>query len=623
MKHAPYIVALAFSLLLNTPAVADDKPAPPTGPNAEASANEKANAPANEIISKPVEPPKEAIKNAAKHADDTMSKAMGDEMLRSINELKIPGRQSPYFMSYLGTDMQSFSVYGSFGALDQVNDSRYRSVSSDVRIGDYKLDSSGRRGLGGLFGAGRRGSCSLDDNYDAIRHELWLNSDYGYKRAIEGLDNKKAILQQKKVEDLPDSMSKVDAVISMQPAKDLEVDKDGWRKTVREVSGVFRDYPAVVDSTVAMLSKARTRWFTNSEGSINREGSQGIVFGISANGQAADGMRVSDFEVFAARDEKALPSQKEIEERARALAKRIKDLTDAKPIEDYRGPILFEKQAAAELFVQALAPRLTNKAAPINALSSRYDNGNDKIGRRILPTFLSVVDDPLAREYKGKQLKGGYLVDDEGVKAQKVTLIENGYLKTFCSSRTPSREVKESNGHFIGGTTSTSQLFINSSKTESLAKLKEQLIALGKDEALEHVYIVRHISTGVLNSILSGRNTFFFGSGNNVHITDPTLLYKVSVKDGKEELVRGAKFTRLSHRLFRDIQAVGDDSEAYAVSFPNSYGTTGNSIVTPSVLISEVDLERESHENDMPMLLKNSYFGDGKTPLSRKKSAKP
>lgn len=618
MKSAPYVVAIAFSVLLSSAAFAEDKTAPPTGPNAEASGNAKANAPAKPILTKPVVPPKDAIKNASQHADDTMSKAMGDEMMRSIDELKIPGRQSPYFMSYFGTDTQAFSVYASFGALDQVNDSRYRSVTSDVRIGDYKLDSSGRRGLGALMG--RRGTCSLDDNYDAIRHELWLNSDYGYKRAIEGLDNKKAILQQKKVEDLPDSMTKVDAVISMQPAKDLEIDKDAWRKTVRDISGVFRDYPAVVDSTVALLSRARTRWFANSEGSINREGSQGVVIGISANGQSADGMRVSDFEVFAARDENALPSQKEIEERAKSLAKRIKELTEAKAIEDYRGPILFEKQAAAELFVQALAPRLTNKATPINAIGSRFDTTNDKIGRRILPTFLSIVDDPLAREYKGKQLKGGYLVDDEGVKAQKVTLVDNGYLRTFCSGRTPSREVKESNGHWIGGHASTSQLFINSSKTESLAKLKEQLIALGKDEALEHVYIVRHISTAVLGSIVPGRNAFFFGDGNDVHITAPTLLYKVSVKDGREELVRGGNFTRLSHRLFRDIQAVGDDSEAYTVSFPNSYGGTGNSIITPSVLISEVDLERESHENDMPMLLKNSYYGEGKRPAKSSSS---
>jgi hypothetical protein len=597
---APYIVALAYSLLFTSSVAC-----------AESEKNKTEANPSAPIV-KPLAAPKEAIASAAKHADDVMSKAMEDELLRSVSDLKIEGRPAPYFVSYLGTDSQAFSVYGSFGAIDQVTDGRYRGVATDVRVGDYKLDSSGRRGFG--FGSGRRGTCSLDDNYDAIRHELWLGSDFGYKRAIEALDNKKAILQQKKVENLPDSMSKTEPVISMQPAGSLNINKEEWKKTVRDVSGVFREYPAVIDSTVALLSRARTRWFANSEGSLNREGNQGILFGISANGQAADGMRVSDFEMFAARDENALPSKAEIEAKAKELAKRIKELTSAPPIEDYRGPILFEKQAAAELFAQALAPRLTNKAASISSISSRFEAANDKIGRRILPQFLSVYDDPLAREYKGQQLKGGYVVDDEGVKAQKVMLVENGYLKTFCSGRTPSRDVKESNGHWIDGAAATSQLFITSTKTETLPKLKEQLIALGKEEGLEYVLIVRHISSGVLSSITPGRASFYIGDGNDVHITAPTLLYKVNVKTGKEELIRGANFTRLSHRLFRDIQAVGDDSEAFAVRFPNNYGTTGNSVVTPSVLISEVDMERESHENDMPMILKNSYFGDLKSP---------
>lgn len=604
MRNAPYLVALTGTLFFVATQIgfAEEK---------KSSESKTEN-----LITKPVESPKVAIEKTSRYADDVMSKAMEDELLRSITELKIAGRPNPYFVSYLGTASQAFDIYGSFGALDQVTDGRYRSVSTDVRVGDYKLDSSGGR-MFNFGGSRRRGTCSLDDNYDAIRHELWLGSDYGYKRAIEGLDNKRAILQQKKVENLPESMSTTDVVISMQPAREPEIAKDDWKNTVREVSGVFKEYPAVVDSTVALISRGKTRWFANSEGSLNRESDSAMLLGISANGQAADGMRVSDFEVFSARNEGAIPDKAELERKAREVAKRIKSLTEAKPIEDYRGPVLFEKQAAAELFAQALAPRLTNKTPSINSIFSRFEPVNDKIGRRILPTFLSVIDDPLAREFKGQQLTGGYLVDDEGVKAQKITLIENGYLKTFCSGRTPSRDVKTSNGHWIDGAATASQLFINSNKSESLESLKKRLLELGKEEGLDYVLIARHISSGLLNSMSAGSIAMTIGpEGNEIHIAAPTLLYKVSVTDGKEELVRGAKFTRLSHRLFRDIMAVGDDSAAYVVKFPTRYSTTGNSVVTPSVLISEVDLERESHENDMPMLLKNSYFGEEKKKAS-------
>lgn len=606
MRNAPYLVALAGTLFFVSTQIAF------------AEENKSSESKTDNLLIRPVEPAKEAIEKTSKYADDVMSKALEDELLRSITELTIAGRPNPYFVSYLGTASQAFNIYGSFGALDQVTDGRYRSVSADVRVGDYKLDSSGGR-MFNFGGQGRRGTCSLDDNYDAIRHELWLGTDYGYKRAIEGLDNKRAVLQQKKVEDLPESMSKADAVISMQPASELQIAKDNWKNTIREVSGVFREYPAVVDSTVALISRGKTRWFANSEGSLNRESDSAILLGISANGQAADGMRVSDFEIFSARNEGAIPDKVELERKAREVAKRVKSLTEAKTIEDYRGPILFEKQAAAELFAQALAPRLTNKTQSINSVFSRFEPVNDKIGRRILPTFLSVIDDPLAREFNGQQLTGGYLVDDEGVKAQKITLVENGYLKTFCSGRTPSREVKTSNGHWIDGSATVSQLFINSNKTESVESLKKKLLELGKEEGLDYVLIARHISTGLLNSLTPGSIAMSMGAeGNAIHITEPTLLYKVSVKDSKEELVRGAKFTRLSHRLFRDIMAVGDDSAAYVVKFPTYYSTTGNSVVTPSVLISEVDVERESHENDMPMLLKNSFFGEEKKKASTK-----
>jgi len=39
---------------------------------------------------------------------------------------------------------------------------------------------------------------------------------------------------------------------------------------------------------------------------------------------------------------------------------------------------------------------------------------------------VSVVDDPGAKDFNRTPLIGGYAVDDEGVRAQKVALVENG-----------------------------------------------------------------------------------------------------------------------------------------------------------------------------------------------------
>jgi len=60
-----------------------------------------------------------------------------------------------------------------------------------------------------------------------------------------------------------------------------------------------------------------------------------------------------------------------------------------------------------------------------------------RIGARVLPSGVNAVDDPGAKEFKGTPLIGGYAVDDEGVRAQRVTLVENGKLQSALMSRRP------------------------------------------------------------------------------------------------------------------------------------------------------------------------------------------
>ena len=52
----------------------------------------------------------------------------------------------------------------------------------------------------------------------------------------------------------------------------------------------------------------------------------------------------------------------------------------------------------------------------------------DKVGEPILPTFLSIVDDPTEAKLGSTVLLGYYPFDDEGVPAQRVTLVDHGVL---------------------------------------------------------------------------------------------------------------------------------------------------------------------------------------------------
>jgi len=57
------------------------------------------------------------------------------------------------------------------------------------------------------------------------------------------------------------------------------------------------------------------------------------------------------------------------------------------------------------------------------------------------------VFDPTRRKMGAVDLNGWYDYDDEGVKGQRVTVVDKGVLKTFLMSRSPIRGFDHSNGH--------------------------------------------------------------------------------------------------------------------------------------------------------------------------------
>lgn len=539
--------------------------------------------------------------------DGEIFKAFDDELERTVGKLKLGEHPAPYFVSFHGVESKYTSIYGAFGALDRVNRGRGRSLSVDVRVGDYKFDNTGSSSsvfYNPYEAYGTDTSMAIEDDYDSIRRALWLLCDRRYKRAIEDLEKKKAVLNGKKVDNLPDSFTKTKPVVSIMPVAKQEIDSLNWVNTVRTVSKAFRSSPGIVDCRVVYENRDYLRWFQNSEGSKNREQEFCSMLYMSATAQASDGMLVSDFALYATRKDRDLPKTEELLATAKQLCDSVTKLAKAPLIEEYSGPILFEKQAAAEFFAQTVAPHLVMPRESAFERRNKKEDA-DLLGRRILPKFINITDDPLIEAFKGRPLKGGYLIDDEGVNAKSVSLVEHGMLKTLCSGRTPSRVVRESNGHFRDGGAKVSQLFISSDASKSPQELREQLIQMGKDAGLSHVMIARKIATPSASSfdIESAINSTLDRGRNEIELTAPTLLYRVSVADGSEELVRGGRFAGITRRTWRDIDSVANDDDCYVTS--TGLGTVGStfSIVTPSILVSEVEIVRNSRETDLPIVL--------------------
>ena len=246
--------------------------------------------------------------SAPQEEEDLIFRVLRDEMKRSMERLKLEKSGPPYYLEYAATEVESFQVSGSFGAVTGRSGGKSRYCAIDLRVGDYGLDNTNFAG----FGSGGSASLTVDDDYDALRFELWRATDREYKSSIEELEKKKAFLQQNTVQDRPDDLSKEDPVVLIQDAAKLVVDQERWASACKTVSAVFREFPKLQKSAVNFFARSETRWFLNNEGFKHRVGEVNVGFYMAAMIQADDGMKLSDAELFAGNADKDLPSPEDL-----------------------------------------------------------------------------------------------------------------------------------------------------------------------------------------------------------------------------------------------------------------------------------------------------------------------
>jgi len=170
----------------------------------------------------------------------------------------------------------------------------------------------------------------------------------------------------------------------------------------------------------------------------------------------------------------------------------------------------------------------------------------------------------------------------------------------------------------FNGSGAAQNLYIKSDVKLTAAQLKERLIVLGKEEGLKEVLIVRRLANSISGALspqsLLSSMLGLFGKSTEVKLSGPVEIVRVSVADGHEELVRGGQFANLNMRVLRDIEATADDAQAYAASTAASgamgslSGGSSCTIVTPSILVKEVELQKPSKQTDLLPILKNPYF---------------
>jgi TldD protein len=545
--------------------------------------------------------------------DDPILRAMRDELDRS-RELRAigGGDDSPYFFSYDLTDTIEFQVAAVLGSPISVSRVHFRAPQVEVRVGGYDFDNTGHLFSGRYSGARYDNTFPLDDDYLALRDALWLSTDTAYKTSIESMSRKRAALNAAaaQTDKLPD-FSRVEPVKSLAKVAHRKIDESAWTARAAKLSSVFSAVPEVIASGLDFQNLDGITYLLTSEGtSIRYDDSLTWLF-ARAEGQTPDGMMVRDAVSYQALDPSKLASEAELSHALTEVAEHIRALAHAPVGESFSGPTLFEPEAAAQLLAQLLgdnlrAPRkpLAEPGRNVNFTPSELDT---KIGSRILPDWMDIVDDPTQKTWQGKPLVGFYEFDLEGVPGKPVSVVEKGVLKSFLTTRQPVKSSAVSNGHArLGGNYGArggaiSNLFIKTSQTESLAALKKKLIDMCKERNKPYGMLVRKLdypfSAG--RAELQALAQSGAQSGGSVRpISPPVLVYRVYA-DGREELVRGLRFRGVSTRSLRDVLAASQETVLF--DYVNngaplaSLGAGGllapTAIVSPGLLFEEIEFD--------------------------------
>jgi predicted Zn-dependent protease len=533
--------------------------------------------------------------------DEAIFSALGDELQRSMDSLRIEGLERPHFIAYRVEDATALTIDATFGGIVAQNQVRTRRLEADVRVGSPQADNTNF-----LDGPGALGwvEIGFDDSYDAIRRFAWRITDARYRLAAEKLGRKTAALERRPAPDVP-SFTPVEPQTIVEPPATLVIEEAAWSDLARRVSAVFRDYPAIEDSRARVQVQHLNRYFVSSEGTRARTPETTYLVLISAIARGPGGT-IRDYRVFAAPSASDLGAADAIVAAARELADAVTARVAAESIASYTGPVLFEGTAAPQFFHALLGRYLAGTPAPASPTrASPPHRLVDQVGQRVMPAGFTVTDDPTRTEFAGTRLLGHYRLDGEGVPPQAVRAVEDGTLRAFLQSRIPAKAGDRSTGHGRDSGTGEMRAMTGSLIVETAAplpadRLRAELLRLVQERGLEFGLIVRGIEdVGMLPGRPGATRT------PALELPPPVAVYK-RFPDGREEPVRDIDFSEATMRALRDIAAAGEPAVVYNFMQGGAgflrLGSTPISVVAPPVLVSELGLRRSESTEKGPVL---------------------
>ena len=517
--------------------------------------------------------------------------ALGKQTAGKDTDKQLP----PYFLSYSVSDASSAMVRAQYGAVVDSSANRVRVADVQVRLGEPKLDNTHGTHRGSAVNSLQ---LPLTDDREALARSLWVATNTGYSTALDNYLRVKteAEVRAKEEDTSPDFSKETPQTHLGTPAPPVVVDRAAWGERVAALSKIFREYPDVTQNMVMLTVVNETDYFASSEGSrvvAPHLAARLVVFAVT---RADDGMDLFRAQTFEAETVKGLPAQAEIEAAIRDLGKSLEALRKAPVTEPFNGPAILSGRAAAVFFHEVLGHRLEGQRQRGDEEGQTFTK---EVGKDVLPTFLSVADDPTMTKFGNTWLSGSYEYDDEGQKARRVDLIDDGVLKTFLMSRLPIANFDDSNGH---GRAQTGRmptgrqgnLIVTSTKTVPETELRKELIDEAKKQGKPYGLYFEDISSGFAVTTRSSPQAFS---------VVPLVVWRVYVDGRPDELVRGVSIVGTPLAAMKRIVATGDKSEVFNGECGAESGTIPVSAVAPAMLLSEMETQKQTQGTARPPIL--------------------
>lgn len=519
-------------------------------------------------------------------AEDAWEAAVSAELARA-SELKSEGYQAPYYTGLTATDVsqRNFRCSMGGGLGEVVTNSRI--VTPVVRVGSHEIDN--RPVSGAPASSGR--AVALEGDVFALRHSLWRLLDGAYKSASAAYLRKQALrVTRGKTEYDTDDWSRESPRVLTAGQPPAPWSAEELRELCRRASAAFRRAPGLLQADVEISLNRQWSRLRDSEGTKADFGRDIAEVDMQAVDITTDGMKIRSSRRVLETSSMSWVTAGTLEDSAAAMLSELAALKVAQSTSPFSAPALLDPSAAAAV-VLALGLRLTGEEQrnPSGAQIFR-----DKMGRLVLPETLSLRDDPTVVQFRGQSLAGHYRLDDQGIPAAPVDLIEKGVLKSFLLSRYPVIGFPRSNGHGrsnpgVEPAGMPGNLFLNSSKTYPasglLSRLRAECLRLGKTHGLW------------IKSLRQFTQKSTTGGQDSIRLIGMVSL--VEARTGRVTLTRDLDIVGTPLVLMSRILASGSDPRVRNFSA----GGVPVSVVTSSLLVAEAELQRsESKPEKAPIL---------------------